>query len=118
MKQSSDGREHPSMGEVRKIRPAERPRPLGPFDSDREVRNHPAIAPIIDSLTPHFEAEPQLALVRAGSLNKKLLVDALVGAGVELGDYDRAMIAWLAVWETETAAVIAGWIQRAGQGAR
>jgi hypothetical protein len=111
------------MGEVRNIRPDQPPRPprsprlLGPFGSDREVRQHPAIAPIIDSLIPHFEAEPRRALGQAGELSRKLLVDSLVYAGVELGDYDRAIIAWLAGWETETVAVVAGWIQRAGQAA-
>lgn len=106
------------MGKVQDIRPGAPARPLGPFGSDREVRSHPAIAPILASLTSAFEAEPMLALGTAGAMNRKLLVDACVHAGVELGDYDRAMIAWLSRWETETAAVVAGWIQRAGQGAR
>jgi hypothetical protein len=108
------------MGEVREIRPdqpARPPRLLGPFDTDREVRQHPAIAPIIDSLMPRFEAEPRAALAGAGELSRKLLVDALVHAGVELGDYDRAIIRWLSKWETEPVAVVAGWIQRAGVGA-
>lgn len=42
-----------------------------------------------------------------------ILHDALHAAGVELGDYDQRIAAWLARWEWSTVAVIASWIQRA-----
>lgn len=44
-----------------------------------------------------------------------ILLDALHTAGVELGAYDRRIVAWLAHWEWGTVAVIASWIKRAGQ---
>ena len=34
-------------------------------------------------------------------------------AGVELGAFDRRVLAWLSGWEPETAVVIAGLITRA-----
>ena len=41
------------------------------------------------------------------------LVRALADGGVELGEYDRRIAAWLADWETETLQVLVGWIERA-----
>ncbi|GAA2842554.1 hypothetical protein [Kribbella solani] len=42
-----------------------------------------------------------------------IILDELAAAGVELGAYDRRMIAWLADWEYGTLVTIASWIQRA-----
>lgn len=42
-----------------------------------------------------------------------ILHDTLHAAGVELGDYDQRIAAWLARWEWSTVAVIASWIKRA-----
>lgn len=42
-----------------------------------------------------------------------ILHDTLHAAGVELGDYDERIAAWLAMWEWSTVAVIASWIKRA-----
>ena len=44
-----------------------------------------------------------------------MLLDALAAAGVYLGAYDHRIVEWLAGWEPQTVAVIAGWVQRAGQ---
>lgn len=41
-----------------------------------------------------------------------LLAAALGEAGVELGAYDRRILAWLVGWEPQTVAVVAGWITR------
>jgi hypothetical protein len=45
--------------------------------------------------------------------NARMLEDACTAAGVELGAYDRRIIAWLAGWEPQTVAVICGLISRA-----
>ncbi|MFF5261294.1 hypothetical protein ACFY4C_20320 [Actinomadura viridis] len=50
--------------------------------------------------------------------NLDRLTDAIVAAGVELGAYDRQIVKWLAGWEPETVAVIAGLVLRANGGAR
>ena len=42
-----------------------------------------------------------------------MLVNACVMAGVELGAFDRRVLAWLSGWEPESAVVIAGLITRA-----
>lgn len=45
--------------------------------------------------------------------NLALLEDTCKQAGVRLGRYDSQILAWLAAWEPETCAVIAGLIFRA-----
>lgn len=40
----------------------------------------------------------------------------LAAAGVETGTYDDRIVKWLAGWEWSTLAVVASWVQRAGQG--
>jgi hypothetical protein len=42
------------------------------------------------------------------------LLQACEAAGVELGTYDRAVIAWLSDWETSTVQAVIGLITRAG----
>ncbi|MET9122977.1 hypothetical protein [Streptomyces sp. NPDC004528] len=43
----------------------------------------------------------------------KALTDTLTAAGIELGEYDARIAAWLAKWEWGTVAVIASWVARA-----
>lgn len=45
--------------------------------------------------------------------NQALILAELESAGVELGDYDWRMIAWLAGWEYSTLVTVASWIRRA-----
>jgi hypothetical protein len=45
----------------------------------------------------------------------KLLCEALTAAGVEMGVYDHRIASWLAGWEPQTCAVVAGWLTRAGR---
>ena len=47
--------------------------------------------------------------------NLRLLLDALAAAGVYVGRYDIQIAEWLAGWEPQTVAVVAGWITRASQ---
>lgn len=53
-----------------------------------------------------------------GQFNRERLTAACEAAGVELGDYDRRILAWLSGWEPEACAVIAGIILRAGEAGR
>lgn len=43
----------------------------------------------------------------------KMLISACASAGAELGAYDRRVLLWLATWEPQACAVIAGLIGRA-----
>lgn len=47
--------------------------------------------------------------------NELALLEACAAAGVHLGAYDRRVLAWLAGWEPQTVAAIAGIILRAGE---
>jgi hypothetical protein len=42
-----------------------------------------------------------------------MLAAAVAGAGVDLGEYDQRIVAWLAKYEPETVAVVCGLIERA-----
>lgn len=48
--------------------------------------------------------------------NRERLLAACESAGVELGEYDRRILDWLAIWEPETIAVIVGLVLRANGG--
>ena len=48
----------------------------------------------------------------------RMLDEACSAAGVELGAYDHRIIQWMAGWEPEVCAVLAGLITRAAAGAR
>ena len=45
--------------------------------------------------------------------NHQMLTQACAAARVQLGDWDRRVLAWLAGWEPATCAVVAGLICRA-----
>jgi hypothetical protein len=47
-----------------------------------------------------------------------LIRNALVQAGVELGEYDERMVKWLAGWDWSTVATIGSWIGRAADTAK
>lgn len=82
----------------------------GPFGSEREVLGHPAVRAVYAASTPSS---------RPGVLaegNHRMLLETLEAAGVELGEYDARIVAWLAKWEPQTCAVVAGLITRAAAG--
>jgi len=58
---------------------------------------------------------PMTDAIRDARLQARIryLAHALVGAGVELGDFDRRIAAWLCDWEDSTLQVLVGWIERA-----
>lgn len=50
-----------------------------------------------------------------GQVSRDRIIAACDAAGVELGAYDRRIVNWLAGWEPETCAAIAGLILRASK---
>ena len=85
------------------------PDPAGPFDTEQQVRGLPAVQAVYAA----FDADPGVG--KMAPHNLRLLLDALAEAGVYVGAYDIQIAQWVAGWEPQTVAVIAGWVQRAGQ---
>lgn len=79
----------------------------GPYDTKRQVSETPAVQAVYAA----FRAAPGVGAMEPH--NRKLIEDACRAAGVELGAYDRRIVAWLAGYEPQTCAVIAGLIHRA-----
>lgn len=78
----------------------------GPFETEREARDQPAVRAIYDAMH---------ASLRRGvgdEENLALLTHTCEAAGVRLGKYDARILRWLAGWEAEVCAVIAGLITR------
>lgn len=48
-------------------------------------------------------------------LKRQALLDACAAAGVQLGNYDRRVLDWLAGWEPTVVQAIAGIISRANR---
>jgi hypothetical protein len=82
-------------------------RPAGPFETEREAR---AVA-----LAAAGPPRPGWSILNEAQRHNMLL-DACEAAGLQLGDYDRRILAWLTHWEDSTVAVIAGLITRAAAG--
>jgi hypothetical protein len=80
----------------------------GPFGTEAEVRALPAVQAVYAA----FRADPGVGKMIGPN---HTLLDALAAAGVYLGGYDHRIAAWLANWEPQTVAVIAGWVQRASE---
>jgi len=81
----------------------------GPFETERQARELPAVQAVYDAM----RAQPPStrgAMARGGH---QLLEDACTAAGVDLGAFDHRILLWLAGFEPETCAVIAGLISRA-----
>jgi len=81
--------------------------PLGPFETGRDAMAHPAVRVIYDAM----HASPRRGVM--GERCHQLLEGACSTAGVELGHYDHRILLWLAGWEPEVCAVVAGWVARA-----
>ena len=79
----------------------------GPFETERQARETPAVQAVYAA----FDAAPRQGGM--GEPNHKLLCEAISAAGVELGAHDHRIVRWLAGWEPETCAVIAGLVSRA-----
>jgi hypothetical protein len=81
--------------------------PIPPLDTEQQARELPAVRAVYDA----FDADPGVG--RMAPRNAAMLEEACSAAGVELGAYDRRILAWLAGWEPSTCAVVAGLITRA-----
>jgi hypothetical protein len=79
----------------------------GPYETSDEVRRLPAVRAVYDTM--------HVAPGRGAGKDEceRLLRDACEEAGVTLGAYDARIIRWLANWDPETCAVVAGWVTRA-----
>jgi len=80
----------------------------GPFESEQQALGTPAVREIYAA----FQARPRQGRIHPGSL--AMLRAACEKADVELGAYDLRILSWLAGWEPQACAVIAGLITRAG----
>lgn len=81
--------------------------PLGPFETEQEAVGSHAVRAIYDAM----RAAPGSG-VMAGR-GHQLLEKACEAADVEVGTYDRRILVWLAGFEPQAGAVIAGLIARA-----
>jgi hypothetical protein len=81
--------------------------PAGPCGTEAQARELPAVRAVHDA----FRADPGPG--KMGPHNLAMLASACEAARVDLCAYDRRILAWLAGWEPQTCAVIAGIITRA-----
>lgn len=79
----------------------------GPYETEQQVRELPAVRAVYEA----FDRDPGRG--KMAPHNERLLREALSAAGVDLGAYDLRIMSWLAGWEPQAVAVIAGWVQRA-----
>jgi hypothetical protein len=77
----------------------------GPYETEAQARE--AVRAIYEAA----HATSRRGVMAEG--NHKLLEDACRVAGVQLGAYDHRILTWLAGWEPQTCAVVAGLISRA-----
>jgi hypothetical protein len=84
--------------------PVNRPGPGGPYETEQQTRADVACV---------YEQSRRSTLRDAlAEANYAYLINACERAGVELGRYDARILTWLANWEPETCAVVAGLICR------
>jgi hypothetical protein len=83
----------------------------GPYETEDQVLADPAVQSIYARMRASREYRMQ-----DGSA--ALLLAACEQAGVQLGEYDARIVRWLAGFEPQSAAVVAGIITRAGQAGR
>jgi len=79
----------------------------GPFETERQALDTPAVRAVYTA----FEAAPGQGRMQPPNL--AMLRAACEGADIELGAYDLRILAWLAGWEPQVCAVVAGLITRA-----
>jgi len=84
----------------------------GPYDTELEA--------LVEPMPRELRALRDSGRVRSGDPDRLVMgtvyrhiVEACDAAGVELGEFDRRTLAWLAGWETATAQVVIGLIVRA-----
>ena len=82
----------------------------GPLETERQARELPAVRAVYAA----FRADPGVGKMTPHNL--AMLEGACEAAGVGLGAYDRRILAWLAGFEPQACAVVAGLITRANGG--
>ena len=80
---------------------------MGPFETEQQARETPEVQAVYAA----FSADPGVGKMAAHT--HRMLMAACTAASVQLGAYDRRVLAWLSGFEPETAAVVAGLILRA-----
>jgi len=86
--------------------------PRGPFDTEDQARTHPAVRAVYEAAR---------ASSRRGAMqdpSEALITGACEAAGVALGEYDARIVRWVAGFEPQACAVIAGLIIRAAEAGR
>lgn len=78
-----------------------------PIETERQARQLPAVRAVYAA----FDADPGPGKMTAPNL--RMLLDAVGAAGVRIGAYDVRILEWLAGYEPQTCAVLAGLITRA-----
>jgi hypothetical protein len=87
----------------------------GPYETEAQIRELPAVRAVYDA----FDADPGAG--KMAPHNFAMLINVCEAAGVTLGgpsSYDRQILAWLAGWEPQACAVVAGLITRASVSAQ
>lgn len=83
----------------------------GPFDTEGQARDLPAVRAVYAA----FDRDHGTGKMAPHSY--LMLISACEAAGVEMGAYDKRILAWLAGYEPQTCAVICGLISRAAEAA-
>jgi hypothetical protein len=81
----------------------------GPLETEQQARELAAVRAVYDA----FGRDPGPGKMAPHS--HRMLCEALSAAGVDLGAYDHRITSWLATWEPQTVAAVAGWVQRASR---
>jgi len=93
--------------------------PHGPYNTRKQARTDGRpLRDAIDAANPHDD--PMTDAIRDAA--RKAAADYVTGRltrlGVELGEFDQRVAAWLADWEPEVVAVVLGWAVRARDAGR
>src|SRR5690349_1377288 len=84
---------------------------ISPLETQRQALD----LPVVQAIYAAMRIRPRGG---ADEMCARLITAACDGAGIELGGYDRRIIAWLAGWEPQICAVVAGLIARAAVAGR
>jgi hypothetical protein len=88
------------------------------FDTGQEGttgRDHTVLGPFETSSQALLALRPDDGSSVGPEPRAELLRDTLSAAGVELGEWDRAILRWLAGLDVQTIAPVIGWVSRAGR---
>jgi hypothetical protein len=78
-------------------------------------RNRPVLGPFETSSQALLALRPDDGSFAGPEPQAELLRDTLSAAGVDLGQWDRAILRWLAGLDVQTIAPVIGWVSRAGR---